>query len=125
MSYGNSGITQHIRRQIVWDSTPCHLAESVLLKTGATPASEEMLDHEHLESHHRLNRLLPVDHLIMTFGAMAGEALFHSIVESGNEFDGEYVKVNKELMQRIGIAASRAVISSLSSGVLDPSREVG
>lgn len=123
MSYEDMGITQHIRRQVVWDSAPCHLAESVLLKTGATPASEEVLDHEHIESHRRLNRLLPVDHLIMIFGAMAGESLFHSIVGSGNEFDGEHVKVNKELMQRIGIAASRAVISSLSSGGFEPSRE--
>lgn len=71
-----------LRRRIVWDVTPCSIAEDVIKAMGLPPASEEVEETEHQEGHARMNELLPVIPVILQLSYFATEAVRESIVHA-------------------------------------------
>lgn len=113
---------QQLRRQVVWDVSPCTQAEEILRRCGATPASEEILEHEHAMSHHRLNRVMLIDPYIQLVSRMAAEAICHSRLESEeSSAPVDMTEFAEEVQQEFAayLTASRAVIAGLlEEGVL-------
>lgn len=103
-----------IKRRMVWDTVPCALVTRVLTAVGASPASEEILDHEHKESHRRLNQLAPIDQTLQFMCKMSAESIFHSIVETQSvAVSKEQIDVSVNQIRDVALSATKAVIAGL------------
>jgi hypothetical protein len=103
-----------LRKRIMWDVTPCDLAEAVRERMGLAGASEDVEEMEHAESHQRLVAMAAILPAIVTLSSYATEAAVTSIIMDSHPDAPEQIRrdvvESTELMIR---AATMGVIAEL------------
>lgn len=119
------GTVEHISpemlaKRILWDVSPCHLAEAVRDLLGYAPASEDVEDMEHRESHERLSEAALLFPLVADMSHHAAMAIVGSmIVGSGDEISDELREETIEKLEPVIVQSSFSLIAELlDTGIL-------
>lgn len=86
------------RKRFCWDVAPCDKAEIVREAMGLNPASPEVEDMEHRQSHERLAAAAPMMPMLQMFAQFATEAAVNAILVEGDIEVPEYQK--REMMEK-------------------------
>lgn len=99
-----------LKKKLIWDLLPHSRVMEMMPKVGIVPGSPEGEVMEHRASHYRIAGADPLEQMIVFMGALSGDILARSILESqGIEHDDEIV----EAYAHVSIAACHAVIANL------------
>jgi hypothetical protein len=121
-------ITPVLIRQFAWDITPCPDVPDLLTALGLTHGSEEGQAIDHAESHQRLERVQPLQQILLDFSEVLGAVVTTAMTEANGitdqmaraDEDGstpaqKFAEQNAEVI----FAGSQSVIAHLmSSGIL-------
>ena len=67
-------------KRLLWNMSPCNLAQDVGAKIGLKPASEDVEEKEHQESHQRLAMVIPLNGLVEAMSTYAAKIVMGNIV---------------------------------------------
>lgn len=78
---------QMIAKRLVWDASPCALAEEVAKEMGLPPASEDVEEMEHREAHARLNAVGPILPYVQALTPTLAQAVVLAVIKSNSNGD--------------------------------------
>lgn len=119
---GDLDMTPVLTRRFVWDTTACRRVPDLLTALGLTHGSDEGMELDHSESHHRMHHVLPLEGQLQVYSQIIGTILTKAILSrSGVEISEEdelgFAAQNAETV----VSGARAIISQLIyTGVLQP-----
>lgn len=108
-----------MKKRIVWDVVPCDMAPQVASRLGLQPASEEVEDMEHRQSHQRLvdaSMLAPVAGMMSQQAAEAVRGAM--LVEHGDEAGEEEILQVEKLTPLIFTTAYAIIAEMIDTGLL-------
>lgn len=76
-----------IAKRILWDIAPHELFEQVAAHLGVPPSSDDVLDMEHTEAHHRLSRVLMVAPPLDVLSHHAAKAVMATMLVMNDQTD--------------------------------------
>lgn len=85
-----------LARRLLWDVVPCPLAVKVGAFMGLPPASEEIEDMEHQQSHQRLQQAYPTVPFIMEFAKHATKAVVGANILGMSDDEPEVTEEEKD-----------------------------
>lgn len=108
-----------LKRRLAWDILPCPTVPKYIKLLGMVPGSDGGDELEHVQSHHRINRLAPIVQDVDAYSQLAGEVAGRAILENqGIEIEAQ----SEEQIQHYSAlvtGSTRAVIANLiDNGVL-------
>lgn len=119
LAKGPVDMTPLLTRRFAWDVMQCSLVPGLLEALQMQLGSEEGMNHDHRESHHRMSAVMPLEGMLQAYGHILASVLTKAMlmtqgIEPGDEEEG-FVLQNRELI----VAASRATVAQLmASGVI-------
>ena len=103
-------------RRFTWDTMMCRQVAELLPKLGLTVGTPEGTDHEHRESHARMNAVVPFEGLFRQYAMVLSTVLTTAMTEAQGVTDSMtpeqsigYAQQNAELI----LAGSRAMVAQL------------
>lgn len=103
-----------MRKRITWDIAPCDSAEQVAIKIGLQPASSEVEEMEHFQSHGRLQAVAMLAPVIQMTSVFSAEVVRGAMmVEHGDAIGDEQILEAEKLAPLI-FATALAIIAELN-----------
>ena len=105
-----------LKRRIIWDVIPDHLATQVSSDMGLHPASPEVESMEKAEARGRIEAIAQLHGLIQMMGHASAEAVITAISSAGGDVDME-----PEQLSLLMVQTSMGIVAELvSMGILHP-----
>lgn len=116
---GPVDITAVLLRRLTWDTMPCDEVADLLPALGLTQGTEEGMNHDHAESHHRTAQVYPIEVYFRRLADILGVIMATAMTQrAGVDLGEESVKFAEQNAEVI-LAGSRAIVAQLvDTGVL-------
>lgn len=106
-------VTPLLLRRMAWDTMPCLEVPDLLTALGLTHGSDESMDTDHAESHHRLAMVFPLEGCLQRFSEVLGVVLATAMTERADIDLGEDSVQFADQNAEVVLHSARAIIASL------------
>lgn len=106
-------------RRIAWDIIPCDEVEDLFPKLGLTPASEEVFEMEHTESHRRVDLCEPLINYIEVFAEVTNQIIKAYILRDTEEDESGISTAYLDLLVKQNLSVMRRGIYATLAQLLD------
>lgn len=120
LDLGEIDMTPMLLRRFAWDTMPCSEVADLLPALGLTHGTDEGMNLDHADSHHRMSHAFPLEGYLQRFSEVLGVVFATAMAQkAGVDLGEDSVKFAEQNAEVIRCGARAIIAQFLETGVLE------